>query len=276
MNWLIENFDEDFAAVADIASKYGTVIKHPCDHFDPIPHVKFVSDDLIFCYGSLQWVKEIQDFCKSHAFMQSATNFVTMCNFDNYHCSKYYAHLGQFLFNRHYMMMPLAEVARRKEELFHQFSSFFIRPSTGFKTGPVSGVVLTDKNFDEEYSFFLEDFGPDGLMIVAPPRHIDVEWRTIICRGKPITGCQYRTYCPETNKLGVDFDKSCPQDVLLFAEQVASVWQPDEMFCLDVVKSAEHLYLMEINALSTSGWYDCDVDKILQAIMTCYEGAKNA
>lgn len=265
MNWLIESFDEDFEAVGIVAQKYGKVVLHPCDHFDPSIQSKFLSNEPVFCYGSLQWIKEIQEYSSDHS-----TLLRTICNFPNFHCSKYYAYLGKFLFNPWYVMMPLSEVYRRQRELFRQYDGpFFIRPSSGYKTGPVSGTVVTPKNFDEEYQFFLEDFGPDGLMVLAAVRHIDIEWRTIVCRGKAITGCQYKTYCHETNKLGADFSEECPDKVLSFAENVAAVWQPDEMFCLDVVGAEGQLYLLEINALSTAGWYDCDTDKILQSIQTC-------
>ena len=37
--------------------------------------------------------------------------------------------------------------------------------------------------------------------------------------------------------------------------------------CRDSVESEGKLSAMEINALSTSGWYDCDIDLLVDAIL---------
>ena len=47
------------------------------------------------------------------------------------------------------------------------------------------------------------------------------------------------------------------------------------MYVMDIVESDDELYVMELNALSTSGWYDCDASVIIESILGEFDGKGN-
>ncbi|MHA2279940.1 MAG: ATP-grasp domain-containing protein [Promethearchaeota archaeon] len=154
-----------------------------------------------------------------------------------------------------------------------------MRPCTGFKSGSISGGVFDRATFDEYISFFQEELEPENLLVIDRVRHIDYEWRTIICGKRCITGCQYGSFDVATQKFGFDPSPSFPDRVRVKVEEIVSsiTWTPDPIYVLDIAQSDCELSVMEINALSTSGWYDCDIGAIADAIcgIMSMEGDQN-
>lgn len=258
IRWLIEDqvFEDDAVCLVDeLRAQFFPVDVHPCSDFNPR---ELRIGTPTFCYGSLQWIKQIQEF--------KSRDLVTICNFPNFECSKYYAYFGPYLLNRDYMMMPWVEFKRRFRDVI---GGVFVRPSSGFKTGSVSGDVFTQDNFSNLCSFF-DDMGGEALVVVAPVQLLKYEWRVIIDGQTPIAGSQYKSFCPETGHYSPDFDPSCPKFVFAYAAEVARnvKWSPDPIYVMDIaqLRDDERLAVVEINAISTSGWYDCDVRPIIKAI----------
>jgi len=55
--------------------------------------------------------------------------------------------------------------------------------------------------------------------------------------------------------------------VLEFANQMVQIWQPDRGFVIDIARlSNDELKIVELNNLNSSGFYSCDVMKIVAAI----------
>jgi hypothetical protein len=177
-------------------------------------------------------------------------------------CRRYYGNWGQYLFQRKYMMLPLGEVLRKKDWLYETLASdghLFIRPDANNKM--FDGELIAVENF-ELWRLHVEGvIDNHSLCVVSQPRPIDVEWRMFMRRGKVVTGSTYRV------NRELDRNGEVPQEVVEFAETVATVPYPDlpPVYALDVAKSEGQLYLMEIGSVNCAGYYGSDVSKIVRA-----------
>ena len=64
-----------------------------------------------------------------------------------------------------------------------------------------------------------------------------------------------------------------PPEVMIFA----NIWKnthkdmfPDS-YVLDICEYKDELKVVEVNSLLTSGWYECDIDKIVKSIIRTVE-----
>lgn len=268
MEWLIENdvFEDGTKRLTDVLKDLDIGYSlHECGNLDD--SYKHGGDGFsCFCYGSLEWVDQIQK--------SGNKNLKTICTFPNFNCTEYYKHFSHFLFNRNGRFMTIEQFMRQFDALLTEYGGqVFMRPSTGLKPAGTSGTVFNDYNFQEFIPFFLEDFTPQESVVVNKVIHIDTEWRTIVANNRFITGCQYRTLSPETKRLGFDPSPDCPVRVQNYVNHVVNAieWKPDDIYVLDVVDSQGHLQVMEINALSTSGYYDCSYPLIVNAIQSYFK-----
>jgi hypothetical protein len=133
INWLLEKdvFSEDLGPLKEAIGSQGMT-------YNEIDYVPFggplrlstlIPKPLIgptVFYGSLNLAKKLVAETSCHVF----------CTLPNYECTKYYAYLGKFLLNKHYVMLPFAELGRRKKEIFEMVGEddcIFVRPSRGDK-----------------------------------------------------------------------------------------------------------------------------------------------
>jgi hypothetical protein len=219
--------------------------------------------DKIFCYGSIDFIKCIQDY-------RIIPRFKTQFDPNWYDCDTYYPYFNQFLFNKDYKIVTMRDIWNNLDLIENKF----VKPCRGDKICGAYGRVVTDQkivggcgkySWKEASKIFDR---PDDLFLIAPMRNIDYEWRTIIKNRECLTGSQYMSFDKTTNKLGVDISSNLPNDVAEYANMVANeTAYGDGFYVLDIVGSEEELFVMEINALSTSGWYDCNKEIIIEAIL---------
>jgi hypothetical protein len=99
--------------------------------------------------------------------------------------------------------------------------------------------------------------GPETLVVIAPEKQIDAEWRFVICNGKVITGCRY---LPDESTI-------FPRSSFRLAQAIAScIWQPDICYTVDIAESFGKTYLLEINSFSCAGLYMCDLESIVREV----------
>lgn len=187
------------------------------------------------------------------------------CNLAKLECSHYYAHLGEYLLNERYIMMPYADLKRRKEFVFDTLGiqgTVFVRPSSGSKL--FHGQLLEIENFDKQYeklNFY--DFSSDALVVLAEPVNLDAEWRLVVCDKKIIAASQYRMqdFMPKIMD-------NCPEDVREFGQKIAEgEFQPDPAWVLDIARTRDgRLRLIEINSFSCSGLYACDKEAVVREV----------
>lgn len=257
-----EIWEDDEARILSVLTDWDIpFVLHPLRDFDSSISAK-LDVDQIFCYGSLQWIAQVQ--------AANDPRLRVICSIDNFDCQKYYPHFSQYLFNWTHTIISLRYFVDHFDMIVKNYGGkVFMRPCTGFKSGSISGGVFDRWAFDEYIEFFTEALEDDAILVVDWVKPIDFEWRTIIDGKKCITGCQYKSRDEATGLLGIDPSSDFPERVKAMAERVVvSVsWSPDDLYVLDIVESEGKLFVMEINALSTSGWYDCDVGAIVDSIV---------
>lgn len=177
----------------------------------------------------------------------------------------YIENYGNHMLNYHSIIKPMRDIER-------VWDQFFVRPILDSKS--FSGQIMTWDEFSEwrikvekikEYDC-ASTLTTDDIIVMAPiSRKIYAEYRFFVINGKVVTGSQY--------KLGsrVVASRNIPTTVSWFAQNIADLWCPNKAFCLDVceVESDDEdrqLKVMEINAINSAGFYDCDMYAFVNAI----------
>lgn len=186
-------------------------------------------------------------------------------DFDVMRCRSYYAHLGPYLLNSPYAMMPLAEIPRQQEWIYNVFGKselaerqVFIRPDDNAKS--FCGEVVHAAQIKEWYDYATTyEGGPETLAVVSSKRLIFREWRLVVVDGNVVTGSQYK-------KNGeVEIEKGWDEHAASFVEDALfmSRYKPYPMFCVDVCSTPQGYRIVEIGSINTCGLYDCDLDVIV-------------
>jgi len=267
--WLIEHFDERNGThnlVAEVEKQgyelalieYTPIQQGSIDVFSP--------DDCVITQTSISIALDIM---KAKKWVPGP--WVTS---KNYECSSYYAHLGKYLFNDPYVIMPRNDVPRHLNQL-HKWigkdDKLFMRPNSGLKpfTAQVFNLGLNDQSylFDADWGWVKEFTDPETLIVIAGPKVIQGEWRFIVAGKEVITGSQYQL---KDNDLKTA--PEYPQEAWDLAVEVACTYQPDPMFVVDICLGEDNkYYLMEIGAFSIAGLYSCNMEKIVQAAVKVAE-----
>ncbi|MCK5607744.1 ATP-grasp domain-containing protein [Candidatus Pacearchaeota archaeon] len=172
--------------------------------------------------------------------------------------------LAKNAFNHQGMHISVKEFLEFLED-YKNHNSFFIRSDDDSKM--ISGSVFTKEEFIDWWSSMAEigdvNFPTEEYAIhVAPPQRTYIEWRFVVVNDQVITGSQYKTgrrYNPS---------KFIRPDVNKFAQEMANKligFSPAYM--LDVcIGQDDELKVLELGCFNAAGFYDCDVNKIVEAI----------
>lgn len=211
-------------------------------------------------YGSIQFVEQrLRNTSYSPGAYYSRERF---------RCSHYMHRLPlAWLGNADYVCAPFAELRRRHEHFYRLFgvSRLFIRPDSGAKV--FTGLAVTEDDIAQEMNSLMQltSVTDDTMTLVAPAKRILSEYRFYIVEGKVVTASRYM----------VDGNPSASPDVhpecLDLAHQVASCrWQVDVAYTCDIGLFDEpggcQAKIVELNAFSTSGLYECDSLALFKAV----------
>lgn len=253
VKWLVEDFEGDgtLDPLIHEIKRLGMPIEviNPFDNILKDKYTNYGPDDCVIYYGSLNLGWKIQ---REQRWIPGV-----YCNFQNLSCLTYYSHWGEFLFNQDYLMLPLLEVDRRKDEIFDKFGvdgAIFMRPDSGAKT--FYGNVYPYDEWDSELKLMDGYAGKpldEILVVVSSPKPISREWRIVVGTDNgPIAASQYKKD-GELNE-----DTGCPVDVWNIAVKLSKhKWQPDRLYTVDVCESEGKFYFLEVNSFSCSGLYRC-------------------
>ena len=222
----------------------------------PSRRIAFTDSDIVMVYGSMNLMKSLLGQKKWHAL--AWYDFSRLC------CHYYYAYWGQFLLQRNYAFLPLAELRRRRDWVFKTFAqnnAVFVRPDDYAKS--FSGGLVSADHFEEWYKLanFYEP-GPDCLAVVSSPERIQAEWRLVIGEKKVVTGSQYRRDGKEEISAG------CPSEVVHFAETVANAnrFEPHPMYVMDIANTDAGYRLVEIGSMCCASLYACDLTRVIDVV----------
>ncbi len=181
------------------------------------------------------------------------------CTAERLRWSVYAAHLGEYLLNSRYALLPSYEALRLGNWLFELFGrdgQVFLRPDTGDKR--FTGRLVDREAFGDALAPARYD--PEPLVVVAAPRRIGAEWRLVVSGEEVLAASRYRTV------EAIDVVTGCPPEVADFIGEVLATvrWRPDPIFVADVCESDGRYYLLELNGFSCAGLYACDPAPIVR------------
>lgn len=167
----------------------------------------------------------------------------------------YYGKLDLPLLNAHSQNLPI------KDHLDTSFNEpVFIKPSRDQKAfGPgilEPGYTIKDFIFSQVHeNFYLEE-----IAIIAPVKHIYAEYRFFVVDKEVITGSQYR------NSTQLFVSEYVPEYIQEAAKEYAKLYQPHDIFTMDLADTPEGIKIIEYNCWNASGLYKTNVPKIFNAV----------
>jgi hypothetical protein len=209
--------------------------------------------DCILAYGTFPFARQVQ----LHRHWVPGA----WCDPAQLDCACYFAHLGKFLLNQRYALLPGVEAIRQRDWLFQVFGKddrVFTRPSGCQKT--FTGRRVAREDFAAALGPTRYD--PATLVVVAGPKEIGREWRLVVAGDGVVAASQYAVEGGKCVAAG------CPGEVRAFAEaMLAEVrWRPDPVFLMDVAESEGRLWLVELNGFSCSWLYACDLKTVVATV----------
>lgn len=142
---------------------------------------------------------------------------------------------------------------------FSDHETFFARPATDTKI--FTGEVFTFKRLKAMFEESLQAGGRlklDTMVQIARSKDVLYEYRNIMVDGKSVASGGYGA-----GGRGMEV----PDYVTQYAEQMALLYQPAEVFTLDVCEMSDgSMKIVETNCFNCSGLYWCDVYEIVTKV----------
>lgn len=183
---------------------------------------------------------------------------------ENFACSSYFCHFGEYLLNRDYIMLPFAELVRCSDFLFNRLAvedTLFIRPDSPLKF--FAGETVTRDTFDADLELMgFYDFPRNSLVVVSSPQKIVAEWRFVVADESVVAGSEY-------TRDGV-FDPKPVYDKKAYELAVAissGGYQPDPVWVMDICQTSDGSYhLLEIGGFSFADLYATDKRAVVSSV----------
>lgn len=138
---------------------------------------------------------------------------------------------------------------------------WFIRPLNDLKE--FHGHVIDSKEFlkwVERLEVGDCELTTQTMACLSFPKDIQMEWRYFIVGGRIITGSSYRFKGQPYRRRELD------QAVIKEAQTLADMWLPHPCCVMDIALYNDVPYVVEFNTLNASGFYDHDVDLLVQEV----------
>jgi len=178
--------------------------------------------------------------------------------------NKYYRDYSKFMLNKEYVCLPFWSLQQNKDFIFDTFGDngcIFMRPNSGGKS--FTGFVAEYDRFERDLEqAFLIGENEYELVCVSRPYNIWHEWRVVVIDGKMITGSRYK-YQGKKNVVA-----EFPVEVREFAENVVKTVDnpPQACYTMDIGQTKAGLSIVELNSMSCSGLYACNIPAIVDAL----------
>lgn len=215
----------------------------------PFPFIDAL--DKYFFYGTIEGFKQCGNLFQPN-----------WCKFEQLKYSKY------SLKYRPHMLNPPMEGQFRttmffaKNNIEHTFGKWqekFLRPDDNEKS--FDGEMVAKEKLQSWYEDTYKYNGNTKITCWCfRPRKIYQEWRVIVANGRFVTASQYRL------NGSVELENGCPKAIEDFSEELAKIYSPEPVFCLDIAKTDKGLKLVEIGSIHTCGLYECDLEPIVDVV----------
>lgn len=224
----------------------------------------------IFVYGSLQFVKTAD----STLYRRYGNRLHTWCNLPQFKCSYYYPRLSKYLLNRECAFLPFGQLQDAGEWIFKTFgingTKIFMRPNSGFKE--FTGQVYDSKYWDGFLRCSNIALQPEDLVVISTPKELVKEYRAIIGPTKDNERQQVVTISRTHSNGQLDEGIPSAAEHKQVTEYITSVlddvcFEPNPLWVMDVCSDINgNFTIVEVNSMSCSGYYKCDMQSIVQAV----------
>ena len=221
---------------------------------------------------AIPFSEELPDIDTDQATMfYGSTNFVTnifdsgrwqpgvFFDHDKFRFSTWREKYKEEVLNSNAEITTIREFAERP---LKGLSNIFVRPNDDSKS--FAGNIFEEREFKTwcEGLCSADDLSikSETKIIVAEAVQLEFEWRLFVVDKKVSSGSKYR----ENFRITVSPD--VPGEVIDFAEDLAKVWTPNDVFVMDICSSGGELYVIEVNCMNSSGFYANNVKKIVSDI----------
>ncbi len=180
--------------------------------------------------------------------LQRTHNAVCWLYDEVYDCAYYMPHFKGFLLNEKHSFITAGFL----EDYLYGKTEIFVKENKGYKN--FTGCV-----YDEMANYEIARLDRSTLLLVAPKKEIQAEWRMVVSDNKVLTFSQYGSRIHPTD-----------DEAVAFANKVANIvswsYNPAPIWTLDIALSEGRYYVLEVNSLLSAGWYNCEVGKIIDAV----------
>jgi hypothetical protein len=167
----------------------------------------------------------------------------------------YYSGLGLPLLNGDATMYPIA--ANLKRTFGHEK---FIKPSKDEKAFD-AGILAAGETIEAFIARQPQARGwQDEVAVIAPCKEITAEYRFFVVRGEVVTGSLYR-FAGKAN-----FSANIPGEILDAASAFARLYQPHQVFTMDLAETSDGIRIIEYNCWNASRLYATDAARIFHAV----------
>lgn len=153
---------------------------------------------------------------------------------------------------------------------------YFVRPVEDSKT--MSGIVLTAKEIRAKATEVMETpadrlvsgrLAPETELSLSVPVTIQKEWRVWVVSGRAVTWSLYKMAGQMVVRREID------QDALDFvAKMIEANPGYSDAYVIDVCRTENDLRIIETNCINFSGYYDGDLQKLIDAMEGLDPGLK--
>jgi hypothetical protein len=192
--------------------------------------------------------------------------FYNVDNFDQ----KIYGKLDLPLLNNDVEYYSLADVNNLKLT-FDELK--FVKPSRDLKAFNAGLLEPNQTVWDFISNQMYQPMYKDEELLVSSPKNVWDEYRFFVLGDEVITGSQYRNN--KQLKPSPLNNSAEHQKVLSIAREYAKLYQPAEIFTLDIGKHDSGYSIVEYNCFNASGLYQSDVEKLFKALQSYVENKNN-
>jgi hypothetical protein len=114
------------------------------------------------------------------------------------------------------------------------------------------------------------DVLPSQKIVISPVHEIYAEYRCFIVDGMVVSASKYGG---NGSKLETQWKMPLysKDDAVRFANEMASYYCPHRIFVMDVCETDSGLKVVELNGFNSSGFYQCDIPAIMDAVNSVVE-----
>lgn len=184
------------------------------------------------------------------------------CNLDELDAYTFYSRLPYSSLGRYFGCVKMKDVKSKLNELRMEGDNFFIKASKfGKRAG--SHVISHDT-----ISYYTDKYkvDEDEMMLVAAPVNFTSEYRVIVKEDKPLVACQYKSHGKMDEK---ELRPNKEGSILNWVyENVINYYTPKcKLYVIDIgLIDGSIMSVVEMNSFSSSGFYKCDIPRLLKGI----------